>query len=35
MLIYWPKTNIIKKNKEALLDISKEVDLEANADKAK
>jgi hypothetical protein len=36
MLTYWMKTNIInKKSTEALLDVSKEDDLEVNAEKMK
>jgi hypothetical protein len=33
MIIYWAKTNNIKKNKEALLDASEKTGLELNAGK--
>jgi hypothetical protein len=32
VLIYWAKTNIIKRNTDALLDAGKEVSLEVNAE---
>jgi hypothetical protein len=34
-LIYWVRTNIRKKNAEALLDASKEIGLEVNSEKTK
>jgi hypothetical protein len=35
MLIYWVRTNIIKKNAEALLDGCKEIGLEVNSEKTR
>jgi hypothetical protein len=34
ILILWLKTNIIKKNREVLLDTSKEVDLQMNMEQS-
>jgi hypothetical protein len=35
MLIYWMKTNAMKRNKEALLEDGREVGLEVNTEKTK